>query len=1485
MSSLEIRKRSSWLKHSTLLQKPVELSKMPEKLFDKSAKPEGTMLLSRTAARVWYLLPVLQLPHLRLRKDSQKVWGHVHVVGCVVIAINNVQIVFLKVVSKESQKVRVSLDGQKGSQVDGTKEKVRATMERRIYFVDLASILSAHWDDDATHGRAPTRAVIDTGASENAIGIDSLHDLVTAGRFQYEISRDDLPTFRFGNGHRDQAVSRADISGTSLGKISFYVLDGLARSTPPLIGAQTLRGKHVMLSYSDGLFRYSEPNTFDQPVQQAVQMQALTSGHITIDLSEVPVAAPSILHAASMQAPLAGVESSGHCSSLLDAENSKPSDVSQKCCGHICMFSTEFEGFSQFDNVIHDSHESTVSCMSFTDRSIKLQQLASRLSSVRNGLQVGDGRPLSYVSKGENHGQERQAMPEPNLLRAAMEELERQIPKVDGDQGQDASGRHHSDDVDPHDVCGVRGETQEGDAWCDSNAKGQGGTNTADVPDDAGDPRGSDHGYSGSRECRAEGTSGGGGACGLACRRSGVPGSVEDGSPGRGGLSAEVGVREAPTGSERDPPACQGGGILHSSTASAERPIDARSGSANGSGGLGGGERESQEIQVPDEGTVKSLWHRLKSLRHRMTSVLGSTLSSTTDEAGTHPSKLECVFGSQVLDVSAAPQPIVPEKAVNPLHQIHCEPPPKHPVLHEHGSNSKKTDDPTRSKKNIVMPSLAKKLATSVAVFGASVALPVQGMFSQLQDAPDFAEVACAPNSALTERMESLGYTCKRYNYKNGYDLGSTKGTSMMKMDFRLHPPKFSWISLPCTRLSSLQNLTERTELEWSNFERRVSRDLKRADEVSDGVCQALDERPEADFAWEWPTGAVKGWKSRAIQRLLSKMAKLKRPVYWCRFHGCAYGLQYKCIPIQKSWTVLTSNRRLWMSLQKKCPGHPEHAQCRGVAAQASAYYPPKMVTAVTLSISQSWSERDAALNHSLTQDIEHYLLDIPDEVYGEVVEELNGHCPGCREEPKDEQPHAIWALSRTTFPKEPPVGRKLELIKQQMLRVHRAAGHPSFGNLQRLLRARGAPPWSIELAGSLKCPACIESQRPLLHPPASSHDDPRLFEIVGTDIFEYEHTDGRKHKFILWRDRASGYVVTQHLQEYLQSWEPTTSDVLNSFASWLMINPSPTWIISDAGVQYTSEEFQTFCMNSGIGLLTAPAEAHWILGAEEGCIKILKSSVARLMKEEPALTVPNAFALAAHGANHTIGATGFSAFQWVRGGATPQDPLLSGLDPRKAFGGILKLKEKARIAFEQEHAKYKLSKLNNALGRTPQSFSPGSLAMLWRQRMRPGKTTGHWQGPVRNLLQEGSTLWLGSGSTLIRAKTKQCRECTKREELQASLDGVAVLQQPVTLETLLRSFTGRHFTNVTGEAPSTAQMESDLAATDVRVAADPQRLVPDPRRGIQAPPAGDPPSAAAGSASNSKGAKGTGKSSKSAKEKSRRAKQSLLHLLHHRRL
>ena len=266
----------------------------------------------------------------------------------------------------------------------------------------------------------------------------------------------------------------------------------------------------------------------------------------------------------------------------------------------------------------------------------------------------------------------------------------------------------------------------------------------------------------------------------------------------------------------------------------------------------------------------------------------------------------------------------------------------------------------------------------------------------------------------------------------------------------------------------------------------------------------------------------------------------------------------------------------------------------------------------------------------------------------------------------------------------------------------------------------------------------------------ASLKETPSLFEIVGMDIFEFEHGD-RKHKLLPIRDRASGLVMAEHMKEYEGNWGPNSDHIISAVCKWLMHNPKPQWVITDSATYFTSEKMLEFYGMSGVGMLTTPAEAHEMLGAEESCIRVIKERAKRLIKEDSEITMNNIFQLAAHGCNETIKATGFSPFQWVQGGADRDQPL-PGLDPKKMFEGLLHLREKAKAGYELESAKQRLSKLGNCVGRAPQVFKPGNLLMLWRQKNRPGRATGSWIGPVRMLLQEGGTLWLATGSTLIRA-------------------------------------------------------------------------------------------------------------------------------------
>ena len=67
-----------------------------------------------------------------------------------------------------------------------------------------------------------------------------------------------------------------------------------------------------------------------------------------------------------------------------------------------------------------------------------------------------------------------------------------------------------------------------------------------------------------------------------------------------------------------------------------------------------------------------------------------------------------------------------------------------------------------------------------------------------------------------------------------------------------------------------------------------------------------------------------------------------------------------------------------------------------------------------------------------------------------------------------------------------------------------------------------------------------------------------------------------------------------------------------------------------------------------------------------------------------------------------------------------------------------------------------------------------------------------------------------------MRAKLNQIRPVSRREELGAVMEGEAVYRQPVSVDTLLRSFQGRYYLDVSGDVPSEEKQTHDLTPTDV---------------------------------------------------------------------
>ena len=108
--------------------------------------------------------------------------------------------------------------------------------------------------------------VLDTGATESAIGVQTLHDMLQATRISYTVSTAERPVFRFGDGLSLRASSKVVLHGTSLGSVSFFVLDGdhrpqtwNASKTPALIGSKYLRESKATISYEHMRLWFLDP--------------------------------------------------------------------------------------------------------------------------------------------------------------------------------------------------------------------------------------------------------------------------------------------------------------------------------------------------------------------------------------------------------------------------------------------------------------------------------------------------------------------------------------------------------------------------------------------------------------------------------------------------------------------------------------------------------------------------------------------------------------------------------------------------------------------------------------------------------------------------------------------------------------------------------------------------------------------------------------------------------------------------------------------------------------------------------------------------------------------------------------------------------------------------------------------------------------------------------------------------------------------------
>ena len=168
---------------------------------------------------------------------------------------------------------------------------------------------------------------------------------------------------------------------------------------------------------------------------------------------------------------------------------------------------------------------------------------------------------------------------------------------------------------------------------------------------------------------------------------------------------------------------------------------------------------------------------------------------------------------------------------------------------------------------------------------------------------------------------------------------------------------------------------------------------------------------------------------TKTSQRAASGLGALSRRAT-ADLRRLAYGKNWKEQPVKKAWSILTTNRSLWLTLNKKRDGSHEHVHCRGQVAQASSFYPPRMCKDILKAMKYDWTQQ----SNSLEKMVGHYMLEIDNQMKRLAILDIINiviYCHHLQQALAEHQEQAL-ALSRSKLQLETaPAGKKLEAVKQ----------------------------------------------------------------------------------------------------------------------------------------------------------------------------------------------------------------------------------------------------------------------------------------------------------------------------------------------------------------------------------------------------------------------------------------------------------------------
>ena len=672
-----------------------------------------------------------------------------------------------------------------------------------------------------------------------------------------------------------------------------------------------------------------------------------------------------------------------------------------------------------------------------------------------------------------------------------------------------------------------------------------------------------------------------------------------------------------------------------------------------------------------------------------------------------------------------------------------------------------------------------QKLAASTIEFNVGTA------WSAMQDFAKpflFWEICCRADSSLSTSCSRMGLQSERKTLETGYDIGDPKSIKRMKQEIAYRCPSKSWFSLVCTAVSAVQNLNMRS---WEQVEKlrkkrqRCRKHLRGAIEVI--WCQADASGGRAHFYFEWPKGAVAGWKLPEMVLFIKQFQEKFGKLFFTQIDGCMHGTYSPDKwPIQKPWIIMHNDPEFHDRCGITCDRSHQHRPGGMVgmgskAVQETAYYPASMVQSIT----RLWRSQVQRAQIS-PKEIMQIVL---------TMESADEEILALKDVSKNEEVPADEKIPQNAYkPGTEEYNRAMALLH----RLHRAAGHPNNRALARLCRDRGMPPWVIQMAVDLQCQACLETKKGnQLTLPVSVGTRASPWQIIGLDVFElYFPQLKTKARYLIMTCLTMRFTAVHLLWEGESHQVGTDAGqkLVHAFSeSWLMHRPRPEWVLVDAQTSLSKGDFVRFCQSIGIGVAGVPGEAHWQHGATESMVKSVKSTMRKLRAEQPSMSPRLCGLLAAHAQNHVDRIKGYSPIQWAYGVEPGRwnmehDPLEVNQDHDLSpaqFWQLQRGRQKAEEVHKKELAASRMTQLYNAAPRPTSAYQVGDWVCVWRNTSLRARKKQHYSeprfiGPGRialiepAVLPEGkaSVFWVLMGTALWRCAPEQLRPASEAEIL-----------------------------------------------------------------------------------------------------------------------